>query len=803
MRYAWRGLRKAPAFAAAAIVTLALAIGASTAIFSVADAVLLRPLPYPDADRLALVFWDSPAGNARSFLYSNADFFDLRAGTSEIFDDMCGIASFRAFVSREDGSAEQVAKAMVSTNFLKMMGARIALGRNFEQDDSAPQPAPVLIPQGTAAILSYEYWQRRYGGSRDVLGKQIANGPRIVGVLAPGFKLFFPPAARIDSTPDFYIANNGGYDTAHRNLLLAGAIGRLKSDLTLARAQDRLNALRPALRKNSFDPQANLVLEPIARYFTDQMRPAIVALSGAVLFVLLIACANVANLLLVRAGLREREFAVRAALGGGWWRLIRQTLAEVALIAAAATLCGIALAWLGIRALLAIAPPDLPRLESVSIDLRVLAFSIAAGFIAAALSGMIPALRTGTPDLVRILRGARAALPSRPMLRNAAVMLEVALSFVLLAGCGLMLRSFIELRRIDPGYDPHGVLTLFITRDWPLTRQAGRIDLLREIQDRLRAVPGVENVSASLVLPLDWAIDRPKTAPSAANGSGADAEPDFQEVMPDYFETLRTPLLAGRTFTPEDNAPARALAIIDQRYAERVFSGNPIGRKIPLPGAESPTAEVIGVVAHQRLISLSDPGRETVYLLDGSGSWGIGVSRNWMVRTKGDPAKLAAPIRAEIAKIDPQLVISKIRPMGALVDHDQSATRFSLFLIALFAAIAVIQAGVGLYGVLATSVRQRTSEIGVRMALGAAPGGIFRLITAYGLRLSAIGIAIGVLAAAGVTRVMSAMLIGVRPLDPITFAGAIVLFVSIAALACWIPASRAASLEPMDALRDE
>src|ERR1022692_1133280 len=301
-RQAGRMLRKSPAFAATAAVTLALGIGASTAIFSVTSAVLLRPLPYQNADRLVLVFWENRAVNRKSFTYSNADFFDLRGGIGSIFDGLGGVPSFRAFVPGEDGSAEQIGKALVTANFFRLMGARIAFGRDFTEADAVPQPASpdVLIPPGSAAILSYEYWQRRYGGSTAVLGREMfgagQRGPRIVGVLAPGFKLFFPPGARTDAAPDFWVANNIGYDTAHRNLLTVGAIGRLKSGVTLRRAQERLDALAPELRKNSFDPTAALRLEPMRQYLVEDVRPAILALMGAVIFLLLIACANVANL---------------------------------------------------------------------------------------------------------------------------------------------------------------------------------------------------------------------------------------------------------------------------------------------------------------------------------------------------------------------------------------------------------------------------------------------------------------------------------------------------------------------------
>jgi putative ABC transport system permease protein len=805
LAYAVRTLRKSPAFVAAAAITLALGIGASTAIFSVTNAVLLQPLPYRNPDRLVLIFQENRAASTRNSFYSNADFYDLRAGSGAIFEDIGGVASFRAFAPTEDGGTEQIGKALVTTNFFRLMGARVAVGRDFTDADAVPQPAQadVLIPPGSSAILSYEYWQRRYGGSAAVLGQEMAGAgqrPRIVGVLAPGFKLF---ATGTDAAPDFWVANNIGYDAAHRNLMTVWAIGRLKSGVTLKQAQERLDAVTPELRKNSFDPAASLRLEPMRQYLVENVRPAVLALMGAVMFLLLIACANVANLLLVRASLRERELAVRAALGGSRRRLVSQLLAEAALLSGLGTLFGVVLAWLGVHVLVGVAPATLPRIESTAIDWHVLAFAAAAGLAAVALFGVTPAMRATRPDLQQVLRGGGAAgLRAGHRLRDAVVMAEVALSFVLLIGSGLMLRSFLELRRVDPGYRPHGLLTFFVTRSWELSRQQGRLELLRELRARLQALSGVESATAALVLPLGGGARPRSPAPTRPGPAASIVGADLQQVMPGYFETLGTPLLAGRTFTERDNAPGRNMVVVDQLFAKKAFPNeSAIGKRILLPDPATPWAEVIGVVAHQRLFSLSDPGRETVYFSDGF--WGVGVSRYWILRTAGDPAKYAAAVRAEVAKVDRAMVISKMATMEELVDRDQAGTRLSLLLIGIFAVIAVLLAAVGIYGVLATAVRQRTPEIGVRMALGAAPASIFKLVVGHGLRLTAAGLAMGLLAALGLTRMMTAMLVGVKPADPATFAAMALLFLLIAAVASWAPAARAASLDANAALREE
>jgi putative ABC transport system permease protein len=361
----------------------------------------------------------------------------------------------------------------------------------------------------------------------------------------------------------------------------------------------------------------------------EEVRPAILALMGAVIFLLLIACANVANLMLVRVSLRQRELAVRAALGGSRGRLVCKMLTEALLLAGLGTVFGVAFAWMGIRGLLAIAPAHLRRIESAGIDWRVMAFAAAAGLAAVAVFGVMPALRAARPDAIQALRGGgrAAGLQAGRLLRNGVVIAEVALSFVLLIGSGLMFRSFLELRRIDPGYDPHGLLTFFATRDWPLTRQEGRLELLREIQARLHAIPGVQNVAEALTVPLGGDLRPTPPAPARTRSTEASIEgADIQQVTPGYFETLRTPLLAGRTFRDHDNAPGRNVAVIDQLFAAEAFpDGSAVGRRILLPNLATPWAEVIGVVAHQRLASLGDPGRKTVYLADGF--WGIGVSR--------------------------------------------------------------------------------------------------------------------------------------------------------------------------------
>jgi putative ABC transport system permease protein len=790
MRYAFRMMRKAPGFAAAAMATIAMGIGVSTAMFSVTDAVLLRPLPYKNQGRLVLA----------DTLLSNADYWDLKAA----FEDMSAIMVYRAIVPREDGSAERVSKGQVTTNFFGMMGAKIAFGRDFTDADGRP-PArmePLFPPpQGAVAILSFEYFERRYGGNTAILGHEMLSyqhGPKIVGVLAPGFELLLPAGS-----PDIWIANNRGYDAPNRGEAMLQVVGAMRDGTTLEQAQAQVDSVVAEWRI----PRFRVGLKPWHKTLAAEVRPALVALMGSVGFLLLIACANVANLLLVRASMRGRELGIRAALGAGWQRIARQLLAETLLLVGFGTLMGVGLAWAGVRALLVFAPSNVPRLESVGIDWRVLAFAALAGLLECAILTVILAWRAARPDIMDALRygGHTGGLATGRVLRDGVVVAEVALSFVLLIGSGLMFRSFLELRRVNPGYDPHGLLTFLLVGDARGFQQPQRrLAFLGEIEDRLRAIPGVESVGASLALPL---AGRPLMSGLQWGDEEARANAawraDLSVVLPGYFETLRTRLIEGRTFSESDNAPGRNVAVIDEFLAAKAFpSQSAIGKRIFVNLPNAVWLEVIGVVAHQRQATLADAGREQIYLTDGF--FGIGISRHWALRTAGDPTKCGAAVRAEVARFAPgRLAVTEMQTMDTTVDRAESGTRFQFLLMGVFAAIAALLAAVGLYGVLSSVVRQRIPEIGVRMALGATPSGIFKMVVGRGLLLSAVGVAGGFVAALVLTRAMSSMLVGVTATDPATFAAITGLFFLIGAVASWAPARRAAALDPNTTLRME
>jgi putative ABC transport system permease protein len=811
--YATRTLRSSPAFAAAAVLTLALGIGASTAIFSVANAVILRPLPYRDSARLVYPCADLKTRNVTDHLWSGPDYLDLRNHASATLEDVVAVSTLRANFTRDDGSSEDTVLAPVTPNIFRFLGARVVLGRDFIDSDGQAQPntADGSLPPPDQRLPSYviasrEYFQRRFGGNPARLGQPIVkNGPILVGVVESGVELLFRPDKNIERRPDLWMALRLSPSASHIALFLR-PIARLRPGVTLQRAQAQADAVAEEIRE--IEPVykgagLHYRLEPMQPYLIAQVRPALLALMGAVIFLLLIACSNVANLFLVRASQRSRDLAVRTAMGASWWRLARQTLAEALLLSAIGSSFGFGLAWAGVHGLLALAPATLPRLDATRIDPTVLGFTIGAGLASALLFGLAPAVWAARPDVAQVLRagGRNSALGGGALLRNAVVVAEIALCFVLLVGSGLMYRSFLALQRIDAGYDPHGLLTFRASGGRAPRNAEDAAAAMRQKRAALAAIPGVQGVTAANILPLSgsffpnrWGRD------DAVNDFSKFQSADLQIVLPGYFETMHTPLLAGRAFEESDTNPQLRRMIVDQMLAAKAFpNGSAVGQRI-LSRIDTPTNvwyQIIGVVAHQRLTSLAEPGREQMYL-PAANIFGGG----WAVRTTGDPAKYADAVRAAMGKLDRSLLLNDLQTMDTIVEHAQTGTRFSLLLLAAFAGVAVLLAGVGLYGVLSTVVRQRTAEIGLRMALGAAPRGIFGLIVGYGLRLSVAGILAGMLAALLLTRAMTSMLVGIKPTDPFTIAVMVVLFLLIACLATWIPARRAAALDPSASLRD-
>ncbi len=821
VRYAQRQFQNNMTFTSTAIITIALGIGATVGVFSVVHSVLLRPLPYRNPERLVVAYGEMRKRNASDLPFSNPDFMDLNSGAKTMFEGFAGVRTDHMLLEHNDGAVEQVRSALVTPNFFRLLGGKIALGRDFTDSDGQPQgqaddiakPAEANLNPPTVAILSYEYWQRRYGGSAAVLGQRLSSGansgPEIVGVLAPGFQLLFPPKAAVERFPDVWLVTHLTYDNAERKTLVYRVVGRLKNGVSLENAQSEVDSVAAELRKSFPVWQTSdfhIRLQPMHQYLVAELKPSILALMGAAAFLLLIACANVANLLLVRMSLRERELAVRTALGGGRWDLIRQVLTEAVLLAGAGTILGLGLAWAGVHELSNFVEPSQPLLRSVAIDPSVLAIAAMLGLIAAALFGIGPALHASRPVSMTVLRtsGQNSLLAGGRFLRNSVVVTEIALSFALLVGAGLMLRSFLKLQSIDPGFDARGLLTFQILWLQPPNPQQ-RDAFMHEIRDRLDTIPGVTSVTAAnpfpladQVFPIRWGTEQAISDPSKFQAV------DYQVVLPGYFKTLRTPLLAGRTFTEADNSAHRNLVVIDQLLAAKGFPHeSAVGKRIlirirtPLPE----WVEVIGVVAHQRDTSLAEMGREQIYFTDGF--LGHGFATRWAIRAVGDPAKYEKIVRERMSHMGGQVVLTDVRPMNTLVEQSEATSRLSFLLIGIFAFVAALLAALGIYGVLSTAVRQRTAEIGVRMALGAPRRTIFGLVVRQGLALGASGILIGCTLAFALTRWIASMLVETKATDPLTFAGIMALFFLIVVMASWLPARRAASLDPMQAVRSE
>ena len=819
-----RTLRNNPAFAITAIVTLALGIGASTAIFSVVNSVLLRPLPYGDADRLTIISQDLRARGVVDFPVGPGDVPDIRNGTT-VFEGIAALQTGRNVpYTDKDDKPQLVTAAAATPNIFKLLKVPIVYGRDFTEDDGTPnpivqlppgapaQPAPQTPPPPrlpTIGIISYDFWQRAFGGDPSVVGRTITvGGPvQIVGVASPRAELIFPVSMQVERHPDVWTALRVNFDQGSRQNVAYRLIGRLKPNASLIAARAEIARVTADLQARfPTDKTAGVTyhVEPMKEYVIANVRTSILSLMGAVILVLLISCANVANLLLVRASQRERELAVRAAMGGSPFAIVRQLLAESLVLAGIAALLGVGLAKLGIALLLQLAPANLPRLADVSLDRVVLAFTVLASVGAVLLFGLVPALRASRPDLAQVLRatGRAPSLSGAARLRNAVIVAEVALSFVLLIGSGLMVRSFVALMRTEPGFEPNGVLTFGLSNLRFRSPDEARA-VFTQIREKLGAIPGVTAVTTANAVPFDgndpsgrWGTQDAMNDPTRFRQGG------FVIAPPSYFDAMRVKLLAGRIFTQSENDdPNSKLVVLDDESAKLAFGQqSPIGKTVfARIRTEQPEAfTVIGVVRHHRHLTLYGDEKELLFFPAGA----IGGGR-WLVRTSSDPTALGQAIRAAVTSLNPQYLVTEMRPLTYYVDKARSATRFALVLIGIFATIAALLASVGLYGVLSSVVRQRTSEIGIRMAFGAQSSSIFRLVIGQGLRMSAVGIGIGLVIAIATTRVMSSMLVDVRPTDPITFVVMVLLFLAVAAAACWLPARRAAGMDPNAALRQE
>lgn len=816
VRYAARTLLKNPGFTIVATLTIALGIGANTAIFSVVRAVLLQPLPYDEPQELVLLWGEMRNRDVTHFPMSPPDFAAYRDG-AEALDDLAGVFTFTASLTG-DGEPVQINVAGTTTSFFDVLGVQPILGRAFVEEDGLPQPQGVNPGQPGAlpgiVVLSHHLWQQRYGGDPGVIGRTIEIGGgsnEIVGVLPPGFELYLPPTAQLQPDADVWVSARIDYVNANPNNVFLRPVGRLADGATPEQLQAQVDRIASGLAaENQVKATAGYAtrVEPLHADLTAHVRPVLLALFGAVVFVLLIACANVSNLLLVRASGRDRELAVRAAMGGSRSRLVRQMLIESVLLALTGAVLGVALASGGVSLLLGLQPDDLPRMDGVRIDGVVLGFTLVSAVGAAVLFGVLPAMQGSRVDLADALkeRGSAGANAARRLMRNGVVIVEVALSMVLLIGAGLMVRSFVELTNVSPGFDAEGVVTFNATAPFGAYPQPGdRASFNVEVQRRLEALPGVDRASLAVGLPLTPAVLAGRYGPEEAlTDPEAFGQATYRAVLPGYFETMGTRLLAGRTFSEADNVDSVSVVVVDEKLAGIMWpEESPVGKRF-LIRATTPDpqwVEVIGVVEHQRDQDLASEGMETVYFTDRFiGSFG----GTWVVRTSTvDPIGLIPAIRREVGQVDADVPVADIELMQTYVDRAMGPTRFALTLIGVFGIVALFLASIGLYGVLSYVVRQRTSEIGVRMAFGAEAGSILKLVVGQGLALAGGGVVIGLLAALPLTGFMESMLVGVPHNDPATFATISAVFVTVAAVACYLPARRATFVDPVKALRDE
>jgi putative ABC transport system permease protein len=808
---ALRLLRKNPSFAILVITTLGLGIGANTAIFSVVHSILLRSLPYQQPEGLVHVWADNPSIHIgiTELPPTNAEFYDWQA-RNHVFSALAGMDSGGTTIGGSE--PERAGLAPVSANFFELFGIQPLLGRTINADDDQPG-------HGRVAVISYRLWQRRFSGDRDIVGHTIVLDDRnytVIGVMPPGMN--YPRQAELPKGYSTWSVTDVWTPFAHspqeranrqsRNYLV---LARLKPGVALATAQAEMSAIAAALAHEypEFNQGWGVKLVPMQDQIVGRVKPVLLALLASVGLVLLIACGNVANLVLARATGRRREIAIRAALGAGRGRIVRQLLAESAMLALGGGIAGLVIAAWSVRALLAFGPTDIPRLTETSIDPVVLLFALGATLLTGLVFGLYPAFEASRVDLNRTLKQAgRANTTGSRRVRGALVVGEVALAVVMLAGAGLLLRSFARLLEVDPGFRAASVLTLNLETDRKYKTWAQVTDFYSRLTQHLAALPGVIAVGGTNRIPLAGSENM-----EFINVEGRPAPPPGQEevsdhrvVTPDYFRAMGIPLISGRGFSDADNADSDRVAIVNQRFAERFFPGQEvIGRRLT-EDAHNPKPvwlRIVGVVRDVKHSGLDASARIQYYEpLTQTRQHENGL--NLAIRVSmADPMGIAQAVRGEIHALDPDLAISDVKPMREWVSQSLERRRFQTILIAGFAALALLLTVIGLYGVISYSVSQRTAEIGVRMALGAAAGDVARLVLKEGFLFVAAGLTVGLAGALAVTRLLAAQLYGVSARDPWTFAAVPLVLVIVAMAACWIPARRAMRVDPLVALRNE
>jgi predicted permease len=807
--FAWRLLRRNPAFTAVAVLTIALGIGANTAIFSVVNGVLLRPLPYPNADRL-LVVWNQPAAAKREFnAVSAPEFADYR-DQARAFDGIAAINQQPVTLTGGCGAGgcepERVSAYLVSPNVFDLLGVRPWRGRALAPDDGASTGEPVVV-------LSHALWMRRYGGDDAVIGRTLTvNGrPRtIVAVMPPGIRFPDAPISWLAERADLWLPRAWEESRAgSRGDQNLAVIARMAPGVTVARAQADLDAIAARFRAAFPDRYVQpgrwgITAVSLREQMEGDVRPALLVLSSAVGLVLLIACVNVANLLLARGAARRRELGVRVSLGAGRGRIARQLMTESAVLSLAGGALGVALAWWAVRTLAGLQAARVPFLDTVRIDGTVLTFSLALSVVTGLLFGLAPVVqqwRAGARDaLTEGTRGSTAGR-SHARVRTALVVSQMAMALVVLIGAGLLLRSFAKLSEVNPGFDASGVATFQLSL--PRTKYdsaAKMVAFHQQLAERLAAIPGAQRASAVYPLPMSgegWGASFEIVGRPTPSGE-VEPHAEFATAMPGYFQTMGIPLRAGRDFTAQDVRGAPNAIVIDERLAERYWPNeDPLGKRVTIWG-DGPEATVVGVVGHVHNSGPQAEGEPQLYLAFPQFPQSTIFS---VVRTGGDPAALAPGVRDVVRALDPDLAVARLQPLTANVEQALARHRFNMFLLALFAGVALVLAAVGLYGVMAFLVTQRWQEIGIRLALGGRPVDVLRMVLGQGLVLALAGVAAGVVAAFLLSRLAATLLFGIAPTDPLTYVSVAALMALVALAASFVPARRATRADPVRVMR--
>lgn len=804
VRFGIRMLVKNPGFTIVSVLALALGIGASTAIFSVVNAVLLRPLPYKDPDHLVHVLRTQPPIMRGPI--SRPDFLEWQA-QQKVFSAIAAYY-FETFNLTGVDRAERIVGASVTEDFFQLFGVAPASGRFLLPADNNEAEA------GHVAVISYGLWQRRFGGQPGIIGQNISlNGEpyAVVGVAPSDFN--FPQRIEIWTPARLAL------DKRDRGSNYLKVIGRLKEGITGEQAQAQMNQVASALAQQYPENDTNLSVT-ISSLLEDQVmniRPVLIILLGAVLFVLLIACANVANLLLARSTTRQKEMAVRTALGASRWRIIRQLLTESVSLSLLGGTFGVLIAFWGINLLMALAPSNIPRIKEVSLDGRVLCFSLLMSVATGVIFGLAPAMQISKANLNEVLKeGTRSAATSNPhsaRLRRALIIAEIGLSFVLLISAGLLIESIRRLTDVNPGFDPKPLLTANVSFPRKPTSSSSEADELEQVQassrflaeaeQKILALPGVQAVGAINDLPVrgqgsvngDFNIEgRPKYK------SGEAPVAEYRLITPSYFSAMGISLLKGRVFNDNDDPQHEVSIMINETLAKRFFSGeDPVGKRLLV--MDDKPHEIIGVVGDARQWGLDRPADPEIYF--SYAQIGFGMETTLVIRTSLEPSGLSEGVRGAIKEVSADVPVYGIKPMMQVMADSTAQRRFNTILMTSFAGIALLMATIGLYGVISYSVAQRSQEIGIRMALGAQPADVLRMMLWSGLKLALAGVILGLFISLAITRALESLLYGVRATDPLTLIAGSIFLTSVALLACYIPARRATKIDPMIALRYE